>query len=134
MPKIIKTKISGDKKKRRKYSKGTLYFISASKGFIVALIGLFIISFLLYKNNNFTFFNKMIIYLAVSLGGFISGLSAHNNVKGRGFADGLISSSLYVTALLLLLIIILKLNFSAHLLILYPVALISGFIGGIAKA
>ncbi len=133
MPKIIKTKIPREKKKHRKHSTKTIYIISAFKGLLVAFTGLLLISLLLLKNNNFTFFYKMVIYLVIGLGGFVSGFTAHARVKGKGFIDGLISSSVYVQSLSLILIIILKLNFSAHMFIIFPVALLSGFFGGIAK-
>ena len=134
MPKIIKTKISGNKKSSKKYSVKTNYIISASKGFAIALIGLFIVSFLLYKNNSFTLFNKLIIYLSIALGGFVAGLSAHNRLRGRGFINGIIASAIYIALLSFILILVLKLNFSAHMLIIYPVAILSGFVGGVVKA
>lgn len=133
MPKIIKTKIQG-KKSKKKYGTKTLYLISAVKGLAFTLIGLFLIGVLLHKNNEFNLFYKLIIYLVIGFGGFISGYLAHGRVKGRGFLDGIIGSAIYVLSLSLLMILLLKLNFSSHILIIYPIALSGGFIGGVIKA
>ena len=134
MPKIIKTRIAKGKKRNKKYSTKTLYVLSAIKGFIVSFAGLLITSYLLYKNGDFSFFYKMIIYLSIAMGGFLSGYIAHSNVRGRGFLDGIISASVYSLMLIFILALLLKLNLTAHILIIVPICLLSGFIGGIAKA
>jgi putative membrane protein (TIGR04086 family) len=74
------------------------------------------------------------IYLVIGLGGFVSGFIAHSRVKGRAFLDGIIPSVIYVSFLSFVMILLLKLNFSSHILIIYPIAVISGFLGGIIKA
>lgn len=134
MPKIIKTRLNRDKKAKKKYSKRALYLLSALKGFILTLVCLMIISYLLYKNGVFTPFNKLMVYLGIGLGAFLAGYSAHTRINGRAFSDGLISASIYTLMLLFIFSILLKLSFSAHLLIIIPVALLSGFLGGIVKA
>jgi putative membrane protein (TIGR04086 family) len=133
MPKIIKTKIKNSKKKK-KYSTKTTYILSAVKGLVFSLNGFFLISLLLHKGNDFNLFYKIMIYLVIGLGGFISGFIAHSRVKGRAFLDGIIPSVIYVSFLSFVMILLLKLNFSSHILIIYPIAVISGFLGGIIKA
>ena len=133
MPKIIKTKIKNSKTKK-KYSTKTTYILSAVKGAVFSLNGLFLISLLLHKGNDFNLFYKIMIYLVIGLGGFVSGFIAHSRVKGRAFLDGIIPSVIYVSFLSFVMILLLKLNFSSHILIIYPIAVISGFLGGIIKA
>ena len=133
MPKIIKTKIKNSKTKK-KYSTKTTYILSAVKGAVFSLNGLFLISLLLHKGNDFNLFYKIMIYLVICLGGFISGFTAHSRVRGRAFLDGIIPSVIYVSFLSFVMILLLKLNFSSHILIIYPIAVISGFLGGIIKA
>lgn len=133
MPKIIKTKIKNSKTKK-KYSTKTTYILSAVKGAFFTLNGLFLISLLLHKGNDFNLFYKIMIYLVIGLGGFISGFTAHSRVRGRAFLDGIIPSVIYVSFLSFVMILLLKLNFSSHILIIYPIAVISGFLGGIIKA
>lgn len=133
MPKIIKTKIKNSKTKK-KYSTKTTYILSAVKGLVFALNGFFLISLLLHKGNDFNLFYKIMIYLVIGLGGFMSGFIAHSRVKGRAFLDGIIPSVIYVSFLSFVMILLLKLNFSSHILIIYPIAVISGFLGGIIKA
>ena len=133
MPKIIKTKIKNSKTKK-KYSTKTTYILSAIKGLVFALNGFFLISLLLHKGNDFNLFYKIMIYLVICLGGFMSGFIAHSRVKGRAFLDGIIPSVIYVSFLSFVMILLLKLNFSSHILIIYPIAVISGFLGGIIKA
>lgn len=133
MPKIIKTKIKNSKTKK-KYSTKTTYILSAVKGLVFALNGFFLISLLLHKGNDFNLFYKIMIYLVIGLGGFMSGFIAHSKVKGRAFLDGIIPSVIYVSFLSFVMILLLKLNFSSHILIIYPIAVISGFLGGIIKA
>lgn len=134
MPKIIKTRIAKGKKSNKKYSTKTLYVLSALKGFIVSFAGLLITSYLLYKNGDFSFFYKMIIYLSIAMGGFLSGYIAHSKVRGRGFLDGIISASVYSLMLIFIFALLLKINVTAHILIIVPICLLSGFIGGIVKA
>jgi hypothetical protein len=74
------------------------------------------------------------IYLSIALGGFVSGYLAHNRVKGRGFIDGIIGASVYLVMLLFILSLLIKLNLSANILIIVPIAIASGFVGGVAKA
>ena len=133
MPKIIKTKIKNSKTKK-KYSTKTTYILSAVKGLVFTINGLFLISLLLHKGNDFNLFYKIMIYLVIGLGGFMSGFIAHSKVKGRAFLDGIIPSVIYVSFLSFVMILLLKLNFSSHILIIYPIAVISGFLGGIIKA
>lgn len=133
MPKIIKTKIKNSKTKK-KYSTKTTYILSAVKGLVFTINGLFLISLLLHKGNDFNLFYKIMIYLVIGLGGFISGFTAHSRTKGRAFLDGIIPSVIYVSFLSFVMILLLKLNFSSHILIIYPIAVISGFLGGIIKA
>ena len=133
MPKIIKTKIKNSKTKK-KYSTKTTYILSAVKGSVFSLNGLFLISLLLHKGNDFNLFYKIMIYLVIGLGGFVSGFIAHSRVKGRAFLDGIIPSVIYISFLSFVMILLLKLNFSSHILIIYPIAVISGFLGGIIKA
>ena len=133
MPKIIKTKIKNSKTKK-KYSTKTTYILSAVKGLVFTINGLFLISLLLHKGNDFNLFYKIMIYLVIGLGGFMSGFIAHSRVKGRAFLDGIIPSVIYVSFLSFVMILLLKLNFSSHILIIYPIAVISGFLGGIIKA
>ena len=133
MPKIIKTKIKSSKAKK-KHSTKTTYVLSAVKGLVFTLNGLFLISLLLHKGNDFNLFYKIMIYLVICLGGFMSGFIAHSRVKGRAFLDGIIPSVIYVSFLSFVMILLLKLNFSSHILIIYPIAVISGFLGGIIKA
>ena len=95
MPKIIKTKIKNSKTKK-KYSTKTTYILSAVKGAVFTLNGLFLISLLLHKGNDFNLFYKIMIYLVICLGGFMSGFIAHSRVKGRAFLDGIIPSVIYV--------------------------------------
>ncbi len=133
MPKIIKTKIKNSKT-RKKYSTKTTYILSAVKGLIFALNGFFLVSFLLHKGNDFNLFYKIMIFLVIGLGGFISGFIAHSRVRGRAFLDGIIPSVIYISFLSFVMILLLKLNFSSHIIIIYPIAVISGFLGGIIKA
>lgn len=134
MPKILKTRLLKDNKSKKSYSVKTIYLFAAAKGLVFTFICFFIISFLLYKNNNFSFFYKMIIYLSIALGAFISGFIAYKKVRGRGFINGIICSLIFCAALLLVLIIAMKLNFSGNLLILLPITVVSGFLGGTVSA
>ncbi len=127
---ILKTK----NKKDKKLSKKSIYCVSALKGVIFYLLGTILLSFLLMRSNNNSMFYFIFGYVLLALGGFISGFSAYKKLKGRGFQNGIIASSVYFVIVFLLIILAMRFEVSVRLLFILPIALGSGFLGGVAGA
>ena len=130
MPKILKT----HKKNDEKYSKTTVYCISAIKGLMIFLNGLGILSLLVLKNSSDSVVFYVLSFVIMALGGFFSGFSAYRNLRGRGFINGIIASAIYMGIIFIFTIALMRFNISANILIIAPICLISGFLGGTVGA
>lgn len=126
MPSIIKTK----KNRENKYGKKITYLLCGLKGFVLFIVGALILSLLLLKsqNNNITLY--IFLYMIIALGGFISGFSSYRRLKERGFLNGIIGSAVYCALVMLVIIIFMKFNVALNLLLVVPITILSGFLGG----
>ncbi len=125
MPKIIKTK----KLTNKSYGVPALYAFAVLKGFAVFLNGLIMCSFMVLKSQQSNFFYYL-VFMFVALGAFLSGYSASKKIMGKGFLKGLISSGIYMLGIFVVSLILMKFNISVNILMLIPLCLIPGFIGG----
>lgn len=133
MPEIIKSK--KEKIKKNKPQKPAVsYIISVLKGFAVSFAGLILISFLLINNGTFTTFTKIFIYVVIGLGALLSGFISNKKLKGRGIVNGLLSSAVYLLIYMMISLIVMRFQVGSNLLLLVPVVLLSGIIGGILSA
>ncbi len=130
MPKIIKTK----KKRDKSYSKPVLYVFSVLKGLLIFITGILMTSILILKTSSSSQFFYIFAYLILALGAFISGFDAYRKIKGRGFVNGLIASAAYAITSLIIITISLKFDISLQVLLILPISLISGFLGGTVGA
>ncbi len=130
MPKILKTHKKNDKKQ----SKITVYCISALKGLMIFLNGLGLLSLLLLKNSTDSVVFYVFSFVIMALGGFFSGFSAYRKLRGRGFLNGIIASAIYMGIIFIFTIALMRFNISANIMIIAPVCMISGFLGGTVGA
>lgn len=130
MPKILKTHKKNDKKQ----SKITVYCISALKGLMIFLNGIGLLSLLLLKNSTDSVVFYVFSFVIMALGGFFSGFSAYRKLRGRGFLNGIIASAIYMGIIFIFTIALMRFNISANILIIAPVCMISGFLGGTVGA
>ena len=130
MPSIIKTK----KNREKKHSKQVTYLFCALKGFLVFIIGSLLLGFLLFKSQNNSLTLYIFLYFVIALGGFISGFSAYRRLKGRGFINGVIASIVYCSFIFFVVILMMRFNVSAQMLLLIPICVLSGFLGGTVGA
>ena len=130
MAKILKTLKKNDKK----YSKPTVYCISALKGLMIFLNGLGLLSLILLKNSTDSVVFYVFSFVIMALGGFFSGFSAYRKLRGRGFLNGIIASAIYMGIIFIFTIALMRFNISANILIIVPVCMISGFLGGTVGA
>lgn len=126
MPKIIKTK----RLSKKIYNTPTLYAFSVIKGLIVALIGVLLCSFMVLRSTQSNFFYYC-IYIFIALGAFLGSYDASKKINGKGFIKGLIASGIFCGVIFALIVVIIRFNVSAFILLLLPLCLISGFAGGI---
>lgn len=126
MPKIIKTK----KITNKNYNIPTLYAFSVIKGLIIFFIGALLCAFMVLRSSQSNFFFYL-IYLFIALGAFLCSFSASKKIKGRGIIKGLISSGIYSVVILIMSIVLMRFNISGNILLLFPVCLLPGVVGGI---
>lgn len=130
MPKVLKSVKKSDKS----YSKAVLYSFSVIKGLLIFIIGIAVLSLTVLKNNSSSYVFYCFAYLIIGLGAFASGFFAHKKLHGRGFLNGLISSSIYAVAILITVTIVMRFKVSANIFIVVPVCAVSGFLGGTVSA
>ncbi len=126
-------------KKKRKISINTsnpaiIYLISSVKGLVVLAIGLSVVSVIIMKSTDFNLFTKFIIYGLVIFGGFLSGFFANKKLKCRGIVNGTVASLAFAIIFSLICIIAMRFNISPEILILFPVSIVGGIVGGIISA
>lgn len=129
MPKIIKTK-----KKNKNQSKLLAYMLSAVKGLIVFVSGILIISLLLLKSSESSIVYFIASYFVIALGAFISGYSGYKSLRGRGYQNGLVTAGIYVAVIFILITALMRFNIDTNILLIIPISLVSGFVGGTVGA
>ncbi len=133
MPKIIKTKRVKKKNEIIDLNPIAAFLLSALKGYVLSIILLLLLSSLIFKGTQFTTLFIILIYLSVSLGGFVSGYSAASNINGRGYINGLISASVFSAFILISNAVLLKFNISTYIFIPLLSSVFMGLIGGIVS-
>lgn len=126
MPKIIKTK----KITNKNYNIPTLYGFSVLKGLVVFIIGALLCAFMILRSPQSNFFFYA-IYVFIALGAFLCSYNASKKITGRGILKGLIASALYMALIIIINVIIMRFNISSFILLLLPVCIIPGIVGGI---
>ena len=134
MPEIVKTKRTKVKKSRRSFSPPVSYLLSAFKGLAVSLLLMGGLSILLLNNGSFSPFYKVLCYISAGLGAFVCGFCAYRAIRSRGIVNGAVGSAAYCGALMLALILLMRFDIGAQILLLLPVSVGCGVAGGIAGA
>lgn len=133
MPEIIKNKKV--KIKKSKPQKPVIVYLLASlKGFVVSFAGLTLTCFLLMNNGSFNVFTKIIIYVIIGAGAMLSGFIANKKLRGRGYINGLLSAVIYLALYIVTALLLMHFKVNTNILILVPVAVLSGISGGIISA
>lgn len=126
-------------KKKRKLGINTsnptvIYLFSVLKGLVVLMVGLSVVSVIVMKSTDFNLFTKLIVYGFILFGGFLSGFFANRKLKGRGIVNGILASLIYAVVFLIICVIAMGFNISPEILIVLPVSIVGGIIGGIISA
>ena len=111
-----------------------IYLFTVLKGLVVLMVGLSVVSAIVMKSTDFNLFTKLIIYGFILFGGFWSGFFANRKLKGRGIVNGIFASLIYAVAFLIICVIAMGFNISPEILIVLPVSIVGGIIGGIISA
>lgn len=128
MPKILKTKQSP-----KKQNKILVCLSTVMKGFIIFAIGFLLISLIIFKVNDKSFY-YYVIYLFISAGAFVTGFTSYKKLGGRGFVCGLLTSSILLQIIFCIILISNGFIFTSRMFLIVPICLISGIIGGIIGA
>ena len=131
MPKILKTK---KVKQTKQYNPVILYLLSVLKGLVICVCGFVLLAFIFMNSGSFNIFTKIMIYLIIFAGGFVSGFCSNRKVKGRGFLDGGISSAIYSVFIFILLLILTGFNIGVNILTTILSGIAGGVLGGIVSA
>ena len=133
MPEIIKNK-KVKIKKSKPQKPVIVYLLSSLKGFVVSFAGLTLTCFLLMNNGSFNVFTKIIIYVIIGAGAMLSGFIANKKLRGRGYINGLLSAVIYLALYIVTALLLMHFKVNTNILILVPVAVLSGISGGIISA
>lgn len=133
MPEIIKNK-KVKIKKSKPQKPVIVYLLSSLKGFVVSFAGLTLTCFLLMNNSSFNVFTKIIIYVIIGAGAMLSGFIANKKLRGRGYINGLLSAVIYLALYIVTALLLMHFKVNTNILILVPVAVLSGISGGIISA
>ena len=119
-------------KKNNKYIDLLLKYLPCFfKGELVIVFGILVLTFAYYKisgDNNYLYYFSLII---IALGSFFTGNNTYKKFGGRGIVSGFIGSlPLAFINLMIVLIFCLKTT-NWFILLILPISLISGAIGGI---
>ncbi len=128
MPKIIKTKT------KKEYNPIVSYMLSSVKGLFVSFAGLLCVSYFVMNNAKIGVITMIIAYVSIALGAFISGISAYRYLKNKGIFNGCVGGAVYCVIVLFIISVIMKFNISFNILIIIPVAVGFGAVGGILSA
>ncbi len=134
MLKIMKTKKVNGSKRSGIQNPVLIHLFSAVKGIVVTAIILLLVSFMVLKSTSFTMFTKLVIYLSVVVGAFLSGFVSHRKNKGKGYLCGALASLFYVALFIAISLVIMKFNVSVNLVLVIPIIAVSGVVGGIVSA
>ena len=111
-----------------------IYLFSVLKGLIFSFFCILAVSLLHINNGTFNGFTKIIIYVAIGIGSFITGYTAFKRLKGRGIVNGFISSLIYSVVYITILLVITGFQVNERVLLVPLVILFFGILGGIVSA
>lgn len=122
------------KKKDKSNNVIKTYVIGAFLGLILFLMGLILTSLILYKTKSSSTALYYIPYIFVFLGNFIDAAYCHKRVGNRGFLTGIISALPYSFIIIMLCAFVTDFSATAKLLVVIPISVIGGFLGGVMSA
>lgn len=131
MSDLKKKKINYNKKNNKYIDLLLKYLPCFIKGELVIVFGILVLTFAYYKisgDNNYLYYFSLII---IALGSFFTGNNTYKKFGGRGIVSGFIGS-LPLAFINLMIVLIFCLNTTNwFILLILPISLISGAIGGI---
>jgi len=131
MKNLKKKKINYNKKNNKYIDLLLKYLPCFFKGELIIIFGILVLTFAYYKisgDNNYLYYFSLII---IALGSFFTGNNTYKKFGGRGIVSGFIGSlPLAFINLMIVLIFCLKTT-NWFILLILPISLISGAIGGI---
>ena len=101
------------------------------KSFLIAFLGILVLSFAYYKLSTHSDVIYYLTYLFIALGGFIAGNSTYHKLGGRGIVVGALGSLPVVIVLYVVLAVFCFKEITAFSLIILPVCVLCGCLGGI---
>lgn len=134
MPKILKTKKVNTSKIKSNQKPALVYFLSALKGFGVTALVLLVVSLLVTKNSSFTMFTKVVVYISIGAGSFLSGFICQKKLRQKGVICGSLTSAFYLGLFIICTLTLMRFNVSPTLLLTVPIIAVSGIVGGIISA
>lgn len=103
-------------------------------GVAVFCLGTVLVALILQNNNKETAVLRILPYILLALGGFTAAVSAYKSLRERGFLNGLIAGVLFAVVIFSTICICLNFEITAKLIIIFPICLVAGFVGGITAA
>ena len=132
MPGVIKEKNNSSKKFDTELLKNIA--LSTFIGVLITAILSAVVSVIMYSTKTDFIFYYYLVYIFIFFGAFFNARFLYRRVKGRGFIIGLLSSLPYIAVMLVVFLIVLQFRLSVNVLLMPPVALAGGTVGGITAA
>lgn len=107
------------------------YLSSYLKGITVVICGILITSLAYYKTSINSDYIYYLNYFFIAVGAFITGNSTHKKFKGRGIINGVLGAVPLVLSILVFIATFSYNTISSFVLIIVPITLLFGSIGGI---
>lgn len=110
------------------------YLISVLFGTLVTVVILLLLGLILVNNTDFNLFIKIMMYGSLFFSGFVSGYYLNKKLKGRGYVNGFFAGLLNALFSIVVITALLNFNFSVNILLILPVVVLGGVVGGIVRA
>lgn len=134
MLKLKKLKVNQTKKNNPKLNLLLKYLPGFIKGEAIIIIGILILSFAYYKLTGYSEFFYYTTYVFIALGSFVTGSNTYKNFEGRGIISGF-SGALPLALINLIIVYSFGYkSFSVIILLIIPLTVLSGALGGILKS
>ena len=124
-------KVNLNKKNNNKISLLLKYLPCLLKGEALFILGILVVSFAYFKLTGYSDILYYLTFLFMALGSFVTGRTTYKRFGGRGIVTGILGSLPVAIINILIIYLFCYQNVSLFILLILPVSILSGAIGGI---
>ena len=124
-------KVNLNKKNNNNISMLLKYLPCLLKGEALFILGILVVSFAYFKLTGYSDILYYLTFLFMALGSFVTGRATYKRFGGRGIVTGILGSLPVAIINILIIYLFCYRNVSLFILLILPVSILSGAIGGI---